>query len=34
MWIGVGKSSVAGMMAGRVEAISHDEFRGYFAKKG
>ena len=34
MWIGVGLVGVAGMRAGRVEAISQEEFLGYLVRKG
>ena len=34
MWIGVGLFGLEGIRAGRVDAISHDEFRGYLDRKG
>ena len=34
MWIGVGFLAEAGMRAGRVEAISQEEFLGYLERKG
>lgn len=34
IWIGVGFSGEAGIRAGSVEAISHDEFLGIFSRKG
>jgi hypothetical protein len=34
MWIGVLLLGDAGMRAGRVEAISHDEFFGNFSRNG
>lgn len=32
--MGVGLVAVAGIMAGRVDAISQDELRGYFSRNG
>jgi hypothetical protein len=34
MWIGVGLSLEAGSSAGRVEAMSQEEFLGNLARKG
>lgn len=34
MWIGVGLVEVEGSRAGRVDAISQEELRGYFERKG
>ena len=34
MWIGVGLPGETGIRAGRVEAISQDEFLGYSSRKG
>lgn len=34
MWMGVLFSGEAGMMLGRLQAISHDEFLGNFVKNG
>lgn len=34
MWMGVGLPADAGIKAGRVDAISQEEFLGYLSRKG